>query len=84
MNTDLPHVVGLFDLIHLRSSTQGSKDFKSLLPSLADMLRPGGVLLIIDGDKRICNDRREFITASNEDEAVRFIYRHLQELTGLA
>ncbi|KAG8927375.1 hypothetical protein FRC01_007571 [Tulasnella sp. 417] len=38
-----------FDLIHARSMMQGVKDFSSFFHNVRRMLRPGGVLLMMDG-----------------------------------
>lgn len=48
----------------------GILDFQIFLQGCYDILRPGGVLLIVDGDRNVCGEDRKRITIEKEDEEV--------------
>ncbi|KIO15909.1 hypothetical protein M407DRAFT_34470 [Tulasnella calospora MUT 4182] len=57
-----------FDLIHARSMMQGIKDFSSFFQSLWRMLRPGGVLLTVDGAYTSWDEERRQIEYKEEGQ----------------
>lgn len=71
MNGDLSDYNNSFDVVHVRTACQGSQDFRLFLNQVANMLRPGGILLSVEGDVRLCNAKREFIVARNQGDPVR-------------
>ncbi|KAG7093634.1 hypothetical protein E1B28_007298 [Marasmius oreades] len=52
---------GQADIVHCRCVTQHVKDPQSLVQSLADSLKPGGVLLLADGDWEVYNESKEVV-----------------------
>jgi len=52
----LEHYYGQFDLVHARSTANGVKDFEWLVQESALCLRPGGVLILIEGNFEILNE----------------------------
>lgn len=43
------HYAGMFNLVHVRSADAGINNFERFLYELAQVLRPGGVLLLVTG-----------------------------------
>ncbi|KAF9266895.1 S-adenosyl-L-methionine-dependent methyltransferase [Marasmius fiardii PR-910] len=52
---------GQADVIHCRCVAQHVKDPQSLVESLADSLKPGGLLLLADGDWVVYNESKELV-----------------------
>lgn len=50
MNNDLSHYKGEFDVVHMRMVSVGIQDGLAYFHRLPDLLRPGGILLVIDGN----------------------------------
>lgn len=50
VNEGLGHYKNSFDVIHLRCVFHGLKDSQALLYEMFDLLRPGGILLVGDGN----------------------------------
>ncbi|KIO32941.1 hypothetical protein M407DRAFT_90819 [Tulasnella calospora MUT 4182] len=57
-----------FDLIHARTMMQGIKDFPSFFQNVWRMLRPGGVLLIMDGRFTTWDEERQEIDCKAEGQ----------------
>ncbi|QRV74817.1 hypothetical protein RhiJN_17527 [Ceratobasidium sp. AG-Ba] len=55
----MSHYHGMFDVVHARSSANGVTDFKSFVNDMGLCLRPGGVILIVEGDLQLCSYTRE-------------------------
>lgn len=61
---------GRFNVIHARAVASGCKDWRKTIEEFEKILRPGGALLLVDPDLRICNANRQIITAEDESEPV--------------
>jgi len=48
-----------FDVVHSRAVGGGIRDFQSLLYELADVVRPGGVLLFADGEMQLYDENKQ-------------------------
>lgn len=57
-----------FDLVHARTMMQGVKDFPSFFQNVSRMLRPGGVLLIMDGRFVTWDEERQLIEYKEEGQ----------------
>lgn len=63
---------GLFDIIHARCVSYGTKDWRSTVHELARILRPGGMLLLFDPDLQgVYDPDRRLIVAQEETSPVR-------------
>lgn len=71
VNLGLAHYKGCFDVVNARCISTGITDFRKLVDEIADVLRPGGVFLSIDGDMELFDENFRPITAQNESERVR-------------
>ncbi|KAG8717995.1 hypothetical protein FRC08_006191 [Ceratobasidium sp. 394] len=49
----------MFDVVHARSCANGVTDFKEFVNDMGLCLRPGGVILIVEGDLQTCSYLRE-------------------------
>lgn len=75
--------LGIFDVIHARAVATGCKDWLSNINEMAEILRPGGVLLIFDPDVQLFDHERRPLTALAESEPVSIsILKIFDELTG--
>ncbi|KDQ60927.1 hypothetical protein JAAARDRAFT_173301 [Jaapia argillacea MUCL 33604] len=52
-NLGFPHYRNSFDVVHCRAISGGIRDFQELLSEIVDVLRPGGVLLLADGEMQL-------------------------------
>ncbi|KAG8880755.1 hypothetical protein FRB97_000548 [Tulasnella sp. 331] len=52
----LPQYHGQFDVVHLRSIASGTSDFYTCLKESSRCLRPGGLILVADGDLQLLKD----------------------------
>ena len=58
----LGHFAGKIDFVHMRCVTGGIPDMDKTLQDLQLCLKPGGLLIVVDGDKGILReDRKAFI-----------------------
>ncbi|KZT26554.1 S-adenosyl-L-methionine-dependent methyltransferase [Neolentinus lepideus HHB14362 ss-1] len=67
-NLGFAHYRRSFDVIHARAISGGIHDFKGLLHEFADALRPGGVLLLADGEMQLYDESREPLPALEPGE----------------
>lgn len=65
VNQGLDHYKNHFDVIHLRCVSAGIKDGQAFFYEVYDLLRPGGLLLVVDGNGM----HREGCTKENQAEA---------------
>ncbi|KAG8816467.1 hypothetical protein FRC17_000325 [Serendipita sp. 399] len=56
INLGLVHFRDSFDLIHMRCVLGGIKDIRKTLEDIQTCLKPGGMLVLIDGDFRMYKD----------------------------
>ncbi|KIM25818.1 hypothetical protein M408DRAFT_330998 [Serendipita vermifera MAFF 305830] len=61
VNHGLGHFAGEFDLVHMRCVSGGITNIDQTLLDLQKCLRPGGVLLIVDGDPSLLSEDRKAI-----------------------
>ncbi|KAK7693742.1 hypothetical protein QCA50_003314 [Cerrena zonata] len=61
-NLGFAHYRGSFDVVHARAVSAGIRDFPGLLNELAQVLRPGGVLLLGDGEMQLYDEHRKPIS----------------------
>jgi len=52
-NLGFPHYHGCFDVIHARSISNGINDYEEFVAELERCLRPGGAMILIDGEPPI-------------------------------
>ncbi|KAI8989708.1 S-adenosyl-L-methionine-dependent methyltransferase [Trametes punicea] len=55
-NLGFSHYRESFDLIHARSVSSGIRDYPRFLEGLAEALRPGGVVIVGDGDMQLFDE----------------------------
>jgi hypothetical protein len=67
INHGLGHFNSQFDLIHMRSIIGGITDIKKTMKDLEMCLRPGGLLLVINGDMPFNEDRQTYIKMAKLD-----------------
>ncbi|KAF5359987.1 hypothetical protein D9758_007582 [Tetrapyrgos nigripes] len=73
----LPQFAGKVDVIHCRCVAQHVKDPQGLVNTLASCLRPGGVLLLLDGDWTVYDKNKQVVkpfvwdTKTDIDEQVK-------------
>ncbi|KAI0748536.1 S-adenosyl-L-methionine-dependent methyltransferase [Daedaleopsis nitida] len=67
-NLGFSHYKESFDVIHARSIASGIRDYPALLAEFAEALRPGGVVLIGDGDMQIFDEWQEPVAFTEEGE----------------
>ncbi|KAL5635113.1 hypothetical protein ACGC1H_002965 [Rhizoctonia solani] len=58
-NLGMSHYYGMFDVIHARSSANGVINFKEFIHDMGLCLRPGGLILVVEGDLQLCSHNRE-------------------------
>ncbi|KAG8825269.1 hypothetical protein FRC17_008768 [Serendipita sp. 399] len=56
INLGLVHFRDSFDLIHMRCVSGGINNLRKSLEEIQACLKPGGILVVIDGDYRLCKD----------------------------
>jgi trans-aconitate methyltransferase len=61
VNHSLSRFHSRFDLIHMRCVVGGLTDIKKTMEDLEMCLRPGGILLVIDGDLPFSEDRQGYV-----------------------
>jgi SAM-dependent methyltransferase len=59
----LGHFAGQIDLVHMRCVSGGIRDIDKTLQELQQCLKPGGLLIVVDGDGRavLSEDRKTII-----------------------
>ncbi|KAG8973076.1 hypothetical protein FRB90_010011, partial [Tulasnella sp. 427] len=67
-NLSLSHYANTFDLVHVRAADSGIKDFHAFLYNLAEVLRPGGVLILGSGDPQFYSEKVEPLPIVSEGE----------------
>ncbi|EPQ58002.1 S-adenosyl-L-methionine-dependent methyltransferase [Gloeophyllum trabeum ATCC 11539] len=67
-NLGFAHYRQNFDVIHARAISAGIHDFKGLLREFANALRPGGVLLLADGEMQLYDESKEPLAALEPGE----------------
>ncbi len=70
-NEGLEHYKNSFDVVHARAICGGIKDYPKLLREMVDMLRPGGVLLITEGEGIYGADCQRLTCADENDQVCR-------------
>lgn len=55
VNRGLEHHRGQYDLVHARTMGIGLTDYRKTLEHLSDCLKPGGMILYLDGDYDFCS-----------------------------
>ncbi|TDL19125.1 S-adenosyl-L-methionine-dependent methyltransferase [Rickenella mellea] len=58
-NLGLSHYYDSFDVVHARGVSNGVADFRQFIHEAAKCLKPGGIILIADGDHNLLNERKE-------------------------
>ncbi|KAF8593600.1 hypothetical protein BDV93DRAFT_612179 [Ceratobasidium sp. AG-I] len=66
-NLGLAHYHGMFDVVHARSCGNGATNFEDFINDMGLCLRPGGVILIIEGDLEMCSYLRQPQALANGD-----------------
>jgi SAM-dependent methyltransferase len=62
INLGLSHLDGQIDLLHMRCVAGGIYDMGKTLQDLQRCLKPGGLLLVVDGDvSTLCEDRKTIL-----------------------
>ncbi|KAG8798943.1 hypothetical protein FRC16_006183, partial [Serendipita sp. 398] len=56
VNLGLTHFQDSFDLVHMRCVMGGIKDLRKTLEEMQTCVKPGGILIVIDGDLRLYKD----------------------------
>ncbi|KAG8925848.1 hypothetical protein FRC01_009617 [Tulasnella sp. 417] len=67
-NLSLSHYTNSFDVVHVRASDSGIKDFDTYLYNLAEILRPGGLLILGSGDPQFYDENVEALPIVSEGE----------------
>lgn len=66
----LLHYRGAFDVVHASCVYQGITNYRKLLDEIAEVLRPGGVFLAVDGDPQLWDENLQPIHQIDEGEPV--------------
>ncbi|KIP12259.1 hypothetical protein PHLGIDRAFT_328195 [Phlebiopsis gigantea 11061_1 CR5-6] len=61
------HYRGTFDVVHARAIAMGIKDYPALLKDLAQTLRPGGMIILGDGEMQLYDEERRPLSYSEAD-----------------
>lgn len=67
-NLSLSHYANSFDVVHARASDPGIKDFDTFLYNMAEILRPGGVLILGSGDPQFYDENVEPLPIISEGQ----------------
>lgn len=73
-NHDLSHYKECFDVVHMRMVSVGIEDALAFFHRLPDLLRPGGILLVIDGNS-IHGENRTWLVQDDVNAPVRVVFR---------
>jgi hypothetical protein len=71
---------GSFDVVHERMVCTGFQDYFGFLRKMAAALKPGGVLLTLEGIMQLHDANLQGNTAMKEDEEVRIVCIPLHHL----
>ncbi|KAH9843187.1 S-adenosyl-L-methionine-dependent methyltransferase [Rhodofomes roseus] len=66
-NLGFLHYIDSFDVVHARAISAGIRDFPGLLRELAGTLRPGGVLLLADGEQQLYDENQRPMAFTDPD-----------------
>ncbi|CUA75923.1 hypothetical protein RSOLAG22IIIB_01926 [Rhizoctonia solani] len=58
-NLGMSHYYGMFDVVHARSAANGVANFKEFIHDMGLCLRPGGLILAVEGDLQLFSYNRE-------------------------
>ncbi|CAE6427015.1 unnamed protein product [Rhizoctonia solani] len=58
-NLGMSHYYGMFDVIHARSAANGVTNFREFMNDMGLCLRPGGLILVVEGDLELFSYTRE-------------------------
>lgn len=58
-------------IIYFRCVGAGVTKYRDFLDEVVDILRPGGVFLVVDGDMKLVDENFRIIDAQNEGDPVR-------------
>ncbi|KZT09627.1 S-adenosyl-L-methionine-dependent methyltransferase [Laetiporus sulphureus 93-53] len=64
-NLGFSHYRDCFDVVHARAISAGIRDFPALLEELASVLRPGGMLLLGDGEQQLYDEHKRPLALSD-------------------
>ncbi|PCH37869.1 S-adenosyl-L-methionine-dependent methyltransferase [Wolfiporia cocos MD-104 SS10] len=67
-NLGFPHYENTFDVVHARAIDAGIRDFPAFLRELSGTLRPGGVLLLADGEQQLYDEDQRPMPLSDHGE----------------
>lgn len=68
INDGLSHLHNQFDLIHARCIGGGVSDYSKTLKDFELCLKPGGLLVVMEGDRIFQKDRKRYIKMATLDE----------------
>jgi len=66
VNLSLAHYTKCFDVVHARALDAGIYDYCSFLYNVAQVMRPGGVLLLVKGDLQLYDENLQPLVAVEE------------------
>jgi hypothetical protein len=61
INLGLGHFAGAIDLVHMRCVTNGTSDIDRTLQDLQKCPKPGGPVIVVDGDHSVLSEDRKTI-----------------------
>ncbi|KAG8907301.1 hypothetical protein FRB99_004750 [Tulasnella sp. 403] len=65
-NLSMMHYASTFDFVHMRGVESGIHDFESWLYSIAQILKPGGEMMLTAGDYHPYNEHRQYMPVTEE------------------
>lgn len=68
INLGLTHWVDQFDVVHVQSVAFGITDYRKLLREIHHILRPGGLMLLVEPDLEIFHDNGSVLEAFFDDK----------------
>ncbi|EJU04582.1 S-adenosyl-L-methionine-dependent methyltransferase, partial [Dacryopinax primogenitus] len=60
----MSHYQSMFDLVHCRAISHGVPDMEAFLDDIADTVRPGGVIILVDGMMQLFREDKSLMDAS--------------------
>lgn len=70
MNQGLSHYRHAFDVVHVRCVCTGIENYQHFLQQVYEVLRPGGILLTMEGDPQLLGEDFQSMTGGEESEPV--------------